>query len=139
MLSREGLQDFIDKNGLAMDLGDITCCQDYFRSEGREPSITEIKMIDTYWSDHCRHTTFASAIDMVEIGDGAFSEAIGEAYSLYLEDRNAIYGGKLRNMTLMDVATIGMKKLRQEGLLEDLDVSDEINACSIVASGRRRV
>ena len=132
-LDEAGLQAFMDARGFAMSFEDLKFCQEYFRdTEKREPTITEIRVIDTYWSDHCRHTTFTTAIDMVDIEKGYFSPVLEKAYHRYLEDREAVYGSKHRDVTLMDMAVIGMKALRKQGLLEDLDKSEEINACSIV-------
>ena len=90
-----------------------------------------MRVIDTYWSDHCRHTTFLTCIDNVEIEEGPYKEVITDAYNRYLEARKNVYGEKQRDLCLMDIATIAMKELRKRGLLDDLDVSDEINACSI--------
>ena len=132
-LDEAGLQAFMDDKGFAMSFEDLKFCQQYFRdTEHRAPTITELRVIDTYWSDHCRHTTFTTAVDMVDITEGYFSPAITKAYNKYLEDRKAVYGDEPREVTLMDVAIIGMKALRKQGLLEDLDKSEEINACSIV-------
>ena len=132
-LDDAGLQAFMDKMGFAMSFEDLKFCQEYFRdTEHRAPTVTELRVIDTYWSDHCRHTTFTTAIDMVDIEDGYFSPSITRAYNQYLKDRENVYGGAtIRDVTLMDLAVIGMKELRKEGLLEDLDKSEEINACSI--------
>ena len=111
-----------------MDLGDITFCQKYFKeTEKRTPTITEIRMIDTYWSDHCRHTTFSTRIEDVEIE----SDYVKDAYNEYLELRKTIHAGKDKPMTLMDLATIGAKALKKQGKLTDLDESEEINACSV--------
>ena len=136
------LQSLSNDLGLAMSLDDLSFCQEYFRgSEKREPTITEIKVIDTYWSDHCRHTTFFTKIEEVKIEKGRFSEPIEKAYGEYLASRNYVYGneGKQGNqgnqekdICLMDIALLGMKELRKKGLLQDLDESEEINACSIV-------
>ena len=132
-LDDAGLRAFMADRGFAMSFEDLKFCQKYFRTkEKRPPTITELRVIDTYWSDHCRHTTFTTAIDMVDIEEGYFQPAISKAYDLYREDRDRLYGGELRDVTLMDIAVIGMKALRKEGLLEDLDQSEEINACSIV-------
>ena len=132
-LDESGLQSFMADKGFAMSFEDLKFCQQYFRdTEHRAPTITELRVIDTYWSDHCRHTTFTTAVDMVDIADGYFSPAITKAYNKYLEDRKSVYGTELRDVTLMDIAVIGMKTLRKQGLLEDLDKSEEINACSIV-------
>ena len=126
-LDEAGLKAFIAEKGLAMDYGDIKFCQDYFRSEQRDPTITEIRMIDTYWSDHCRHTTFGTIIDSVEIDDAA----IRESFDKYLELRGELYVGRNKPITLMDLATIGAKKLKKDGKLKELDESEEINACSV--------
>lgn len=127
-LDEQGLRDFIKTYGLAMDLGDITFCQKYFKeTEKRTPTITEIRMIDTYWSDHCRHTTFSTRIEDVEIE----SDYVKDAYNEYLELRKTIHAGKDKPMTLMDLATIGAKALKKQGKLTDLDESEEINACSV--------
>lgn len=126
------LKEFMEERGFAMNFDDLKFCQKYFRdTEKRDPTITELRVIDTYWSDHCRHTTFTTAIDMVEIEEGHYHPAIKAAYDKYIEDRTEVYGGELRDVTLMDIAVIGMKALRKQGLLEDLDKSEEINACSI--------
>ena len=130
------LQAFMDARGFAMSFEDLKFCQQYFRQEEkREPTITEIRVIDTYWSDHCRHTTFTTAIDLVDIEKGYFSAVLEKAYNKYLEDRQELYGiDTEREVTLMDMAVIGMKALRKQGLLDDLDKSEEINACSIVVN-----
>ncbi len=127
-LDWQGLADFIKEYGLAMDLDDIAFCQSYFKEkEQRDPTITEIRMIDTYWSDHCRHTTFSTIIDQVEI-EPAY---IRDTYREYLLTREELYKGKDKPITLMDLAVIGAKKLKKDGLLPDLDESEEINACSV--------
>ena len=134
-LDEAGLHAFMDKMGFAMSFEDLAFCQAYFRdTEHRAPTVTELRVIDTYWSDHCRHTTFTTAIDMVDIEQGYFSPALTAAYQKYLQDREAVYGAEPREVTLMDLAVIGMKELRREGKLEDLDKSEEINACSIVVN-----
>ena len=127
-LDEKGLADFVANYGLAMDLDDIKFCQDYFKNtERRDPTITEIRMIDTYWSDHCRHTTFGTIIDRVEIDD----ETIRKSFDKYVEIRDELYVGRNKPMTLMDLATIGAKKLKKDGKLKELDESEEINACSV--------
>ncbi len=127
-LDEAGLAAFIQEKGLAMDLGDILFCQDYFKNtERRDPTITEIRMIDTYWSDHCRHTTFSTVIQNVDIEP----EYIKGTYREYLVTRDELYRGKDKPITLMDLAVIGAKKLKKDGLLPDLDESEEINACSV--------
>ena len=127
------METFRIDSGLAMGLEDLLFCQKYFQEENRPPTITEIKVLDTYWSDHCRHTTFMTEIGDVEIAPGVYNQPIQTSYDRYMEVRDKIYGSKTeRPVTLMDIAVVGMKKLRSEGKLEDLDVSDEINACSII-------
>ncbi len=126
-LSKDELAEFVQQYGLAMDLDDILFCQQYFcETEHRDPTITEIRMIDTYWSDHCRHTTFSTHIDKMEIG----ADYIRHTYDAYLDARKQL---KRENkpVTLMDLATIGAKKLKADGKLPDLDESEEINACSV--------
>ena len=131
-LSRGQLEQFRREHGFAMSEADLEFVQQYFRdTERRAPTITELRVIDTYWSDHCRHTTFTTAIDAVNIENGFFSLPIIETYQQYTDDRRAVYAGDKRDMTLMDIAVIGMKVLRAEGKLKDLDESEEINACSI--------
>ncbi|MCG8502455.1 MAG: phosphoribosylformylglycinamidine synthase, partial [Firmicutes bacterium] len=126
------LQVLLKEKGFAMDLDDLKFCQGYFRdTEGRDPSVTELRMIDTYWSDHCRHTTFLTQIDSVQVEQGRFSGVIEEAYHDYLASREFVYGEREKDVCLMDIATIGMKELKKRGMLDDLDESEEINACSI--------
>ncbi|MCL2352419.1 MAG: phosphoribosylformylglycinamidine synthase subunit PurQ [Firmicutes bacterium] len=119
--------------GLAMTPADLAFCRDYFRdAERRDPTLAEIKVIDTYWSDHCRHTTFLTAIESVAFEDGA--EPVRAAYEAYLAERGRLFGeAAKRDISLMDIATIGMKALKSRGLLDDLDESGENNACSINA------
>ncbi len=124
-LDEEGLGRFVSENGLAMDLGDILCCRDYFREEGRDPTITEIKMIDTYWSDHCRHTTFNTVIEDVKFED----ELLKAAYEDYLATRRDL--GRTKPVTLMDIGTLAAKSLKARGELAKLDESEEINACTV--------
>ncbi len=130
-LDREELSALLDRLGLAMDLDDLSFLQNYFRDwERRDPTITEVRVVDTYWSDHCRHTTFSTHLKNVEIGD----PAVQAAYERYLAARVEVYGeekAKKRPQTLMDIATIGTKVLKKRGLLPELDESEEINACSI--------
>ena len=125
-LDKQGLEDFINHYGLAMDLDDITFCQSYFVSEHRDPTITEIRMIDTYWSDHCRHTTFGTIIDDVTFAD----PLLQKSYKTYLATRNAL-GRQAKPICLMDLATIAVKHLRSVGKLNKLDESEEINACTV--------
>ena len=132
-LSHAELEQFHREQGFAMSEEDLAFVQQYFRdTERRVPTITELRVIDTYWSDHCRHTTFTTAIDAVNIENGPFSLPIFETYQRYMDDRKVLYmDGKQRDVTLMDIAVIGMKALRAEGKLDDLDESEEINACSV--------
>ena len=131
-----GLTELLDKLGLAMDLDDLKFLQAYFRDEEhRDPTITEVRVVDTYWSDHCRHTTFSTHLDNVTIQD----PAVQAAYDRYLAARVEVYGEEKaakRPQTLMDIATIGAKVLKKRGLLPELDESEEINACSIHVSAK---
>ena len=130
-MNETALAKLLDEKGLAMDLDDLKFLQAYFRdTEHRDPTITEIRVVDTYWSDHCRHTTFSTHLDNVRIDD----PAVQEAYERYLAARIEVYGEEkaaARPQTLMDIATIGTKTLKKRGLLPELDESEEINACSI--------
>ena len=130
-MDEAALSNLLDTLGLAMDLDDLKFLQNYFAGEEhRDPTITEIRVVDTYWSDHCRHTTFSTIIDDVKIDD----PAVAAAYQRYLAARIEVYGEEKaakRPQTLMDVATIGAKTLKKRGLLPELDESEEINACSI--------
>ena len=129
-LDGAGLEALLEKLGLAMDLADLQLLQTYFRDEEhRDPTMTEIRIVDTYWSDHCRHTTFSTRLEGADIQD----EAVRAAYDRYLALRGEVYGEKAasRPQTLMDIATIGTKALKKRGLLPELDESEEINACSI--------
>ena len=125
-LDEAGLSAFIDERGLAMDLADITFCQQYFTEEGRCPTITEIKMIDTYWSDHCRHTTFGTEMTEVTIDD----ERVQAAWDRYQAMREEL-GREGKPVCLMDMGTIGAKWLKAKGILTGLDESEEINACTV--------
>ncbi|MDD6479598.1 MAG: phosphoribosylformylglycinamidine synthase [Oscillospiraceae bacterium] len=124
-LDEEGLKAFINDNGLAMDIDDIKFCQSYFKSENRNPTITEIKMIDTYWSDHCRHTTFLTTIDNVRFED----KLLQEAYDHYINVRKEL--GRTKPINLMDIGTLAAKYLKSQGKLQKLDESEEINACTV--------
>ena len=119
------LEDFINRYGLAMDIDDIRFCRDYFRTEKRDPTITEIRMIDTYWSDHCRHTTFLTTIDSVRFDDSLLQNA----YNEYIAVRRKL--GRTKPVNLMDIATIATRYLKAEGKLPKLDESEEINACTV--------
>lgn len=124
-LDEKGLADFVKKYALAMDNDDIAFCQDYFKKEGRNPTITEIRMIDTYWSDHCRHTTFLTNIDSVKFED----ELLQKAYDDYIETRKFL--GRTKPICLMDIGTLAAKYLKATGHLDKLDESEEINACTV--------
>ena len=124
-LDSDGLASFIAEKGLAMDLDDIKFCQQYFKKEGRCPTITEIKMIDTYWSDHCRHTTFLTTVDAVKFED----EVLEKAYNDYISSRE--YLNRTKPINLMDIGTIAAKCLKKAGKLDGLDESEEINACTV--------
>ena len=127
-LDRSGYTDFIKTYGLAMDEGDVEFCQNYFREEeGRDPTLTELRLIDSYWSDHCRHTTFLTEITDVKISD----PFIKETYDSYLDARKEVYGDREKSVTLMDLGTLAAKYLKKTKFLKDLDESDEINACSV--------
>ena len=124
-LDRAGLEKFVGDYGLAMDADDIAFCQEYFKSEHRDPTITEIRMIDTYWSDHCRHTTFLTTIDDVKFED----ELLQKTYDEYIETRKEL--GRTKPVCLMDIATLAVRYLKKEGKLDKLDESEEINACTV--------
>lgn len=131
-LEENQLKDLMKDLGLAMTFDDLLHVQKYFKQiENRNPTITEIKVLDTYWSDHCRHTTFMTKIEDIVIEESKYTNVVKEAYDLYLQSRKNVYGETNRDVCLMDIATIAMKELRKIGKLEDLDVSEEINACSI--------
>ncbi|MBR3692158.1 MAG: phosphoribosylformylglycinamidine synthase, partial [Clostridia bacterium] len=130
-MDEAALAEFLESRGLAMDLDDLRFLQAYFREdEKRDPTITEVRLVDTYWSDHCRHTTFSTHLDEVQIDD----PAVAAAYERYLAARVEVYGEEKaakRPQTLMDIATIAVKTLKKRGALPELDESEEINACSI--------
>ncbi len=124
-LDRAGLAAFVKQYALAMDEDDVAFCQSYFMKEGRDPTLTEIRMIDTYWSDHCRHTTFLTTIDAVKFDDPVLASAFDE----YMEARDEI--GRKKPVNLMDIGTIACKLLKKRGMLQKLDESEEINACTV--------
>ncbi len=125
-LDEAGLAAFIAERGLAMDEADIAFCQQYFRDEDRDPTITEIRVIDTYWSDHCRHTTFGTVLDDVKIDDAV----VQQAFDRYMEMRHEL-GRDAKPVCLMDMGTIGAKYLKKTGVMTDVDESEEINACTV--------
>jgi phosphoribosylformylglycinamidine synthase len=123
-----------NKLGLAMDAADLRHCQVYFRDqEKREPTLTEIRLLDTYWSDHCRHTTFLTAITRVNIRSGRWNEPVRRAYENYLETRSRVAASRRQGICLMDLALLAMRELREKGRLGDVEFSEEINACSVAA------
>lgn len=125
-MSDAELEQFIEDRGLAMDLADLQFCREHFTEEQRDPTITEIKVIDTYWSDHCRHTTFGTQLDEVSIDDAT----VKAAFDKYLEMRHEL-GRDAKPVCLMDMGTIGAKWLKKNGILKNLDESEEINACTV--------
>lgn len=131
--SDDELKQYIKDNGMAMNYDDLKVTQNYFKDEEkRDPTETELKVLDTYWSDHCRHTTFATIITDLDIESGAFKEILEKDVEAYKTSRHLVYGvDTKRPLTLMDLATISMKELRKTGYLDDLEVSEEINACSV--------
>jgi phosphoribosylformylglycinamidine synthase len=132
--SEEELKDLYDSLNLAMTFQDFIHIYNYFKNdEKRNPSMTEIRVLDTYWSDHSRHTTFLTELKNIQIEDGYYKSPIQASYEKYLADHKEIYKGRSdKYVSLMDIALMAMKKLKAEGKLEDMEVSDEINACSIV-------
>lgn len=124
--------EFLNEMGFAMDMDDLSFCQKYFKdTEKRNPTVTELRMIDTYWSDHCRHTTFSTKINNVTINDGKYADVISDAYEEYKKAKAELYAPD-RDTCLMNMATIIVKQLKKKGLLKEIDESEEINACSIV-------
>ncbi len=133
-MDRGQLEKFLGEMGFAMDMDDLEFCRGYFRDdEKRDPTITELRMIDTYWSDHCRHTTFSTRINNVKINDGKYADIIKASYEEYKRAKAELYAPD-RDMCLMNMATIIVKQLKKKGLLKEIDESEEINACSIVVN-----
>lgn len=131
-MSDDELSSFIADRGLAMTMDDIRLIHKYFReTEGRNPTITEIKVVDTYWSDHCRHTTFNTKISNIHFDDNKYGNLVKDAYDEYLDLRKFVYEDREKDISLMDMATIGAKYLKKTGKLDNLDESEEINAASI--------
>mgnify|MGYP000370837092 CR=1 FL=1 len=128
---KKEIEKFHKELGLAMSVDDLLMIRDYFKSEERIPTITEIKVIDTYWSDHCRHTTFSTSIEDIKFEKGKLNNAVQKSYESYLKSRDFVYEKNNKDKTLMDIAVIAMKEMRKRGMLDDLDISEEINACSI--------
>lgn len=136
-MSDDELKDFISSNGFAMSHEDIKLCRNYFNNEEkRNPSITELKVIDTYWSDHCRHTTFSTVLRNIDFADNSIAKEIEKTYEMYKNSRKFVYKDRDKDICLMDLATIMAKELRKSGLLDDVEVSDEINACSIIVDAK---
>ena len=129
--SDEEIAEYHKNMGFAMSVADLCWVRDYFKTEGRDPSLTELKVIDTYWSDHCRHTTFSTILDDIKVEKSKYSKAVEDAIKEYFDLRNEVYGDREKNVCLMDMACIGAKALKKRGVLDNLDESDEINACSI--------
>ncbi len=131
-LDEKGLGEFLKKQSLAMTFDDLLHIQKHFKNdEKRNPTITEIKVLDTYWSDHCRHTTFMTELSDVRFEDGKYNKVIEETYKSYLADREKVYVDRHKDISLMDIGTLATKKLKKDGVVTDLDESEEINACSI--------
>ena len=129
-LDKDGLSSFLSEYGLAMSFDDIRFVQEYFKNdEKRDPTVAEIRVIDTYWSDHCRHTTFLTRLENVTFDDTAGN--VKDVYSEYLKSRDFVYGDRDKDICLMDIATIYAKEAKKQGLMADFDESEEINACSI--------
>lgn len=131
--TEEQMKDYYASMGFAMTLSDLLFCRDYFRDEERrDPTVTELRVIDTYWSDHCRHTTFLTKLEQIEIEKGQLTAVMENALAEYYNAREELYGkDTARDVSLMDMALAGMKLLRKKGMVPDLDISEEINACSI--------
>ncbi|MGN1129876.1 MAG: phosphoribosylformylglycinamidine synthase, partial [Ruminococcus sp.] len=129
----EQMAEYFGSMGFAMTLADLKFCRDYFRdTEHRDPTVTELRVIDTYWSDHCRHTTFLTRLDKIEIEKKALGKVIEDALQAYYDTRAEVYGENTnRDVSLMDMALMGVKALKKRGMIPDLDESEEINACSI--------
>ena len=131
-MTDEDIQGFKSKYGIGMDIDDLKFCKDYFKNiEKRNPTITELKLIDTYWSDHCRHTTFMTEITEISMGDGQYKEVFQKALDEYIKSREFVYENRERAISLMDLATINMKETKKKGLLDDKEETDEVNACSV--------
>ena len=127
----EEIADYHKSMGFAMSIADLCWVRDYFKTEKRNPSLTELKVIDTYWSDHCRHTTFSTKLDSITVEKSKYAKAIEDALSQYFEIRKEVYGTREKDVCLMDMACIGTKVLKKRGEITNLDESEEINACSI--------
>ena len=133
-MAESELKDLYNSLGLAMTFKDFLHIQNYFKNEeDRDPSMTEIRVLDTYWSDHCRHTTFSTELTNIEFGEGYYKTAIENTFNKYQDTFKEVYAGRDdKFVCLMDIALMAMKKLKKDGKLQDMEVSEEINACSIV-------
>ncbi|NLY44791.1 MAG: phosphoribosylformylglycinamidine synthase [Tissierella sp.] len=129
--NEDEIKNFKDKYGIGMDMDDLLFCQKYYKEVGRNPYIVEIKLIDTYWSDHCRHTTFMTQLTDIELEEGKYKEIFESTIKAYLSSRKYVYEDRERAVSLMDLATINMKEIQKKGLLDDKEKSDEVNAASI--------
>jgi phosphoribosylformylglycinamidine synthase len=130
-MKEDELKDFLKERGLSLNIVDIVLIRDYFKKENRNPTITEIKVLDTYWSDHCRHTTFQRVLTDINFEEGKYIKPVKKGFEVYEDYRRKVYEDREKPITLMDMAVIAMKKLRKDGKLQKLDQSEEINACSI--------
>ena len=130
-MSDDEIAQYHKSMGFAMSVADLCWVRDYFKTENRDPSLTELKVIDTYWSDHCRHTTFSTILDDIHVEKSKYAAAVEDAIKEYFDLRKEVYGSREKNVCLMDMACIGAKALKKRGILDNLDESDEINACSI--------
>jgi len=128
------LKVLADKYSIAMAIDNLKLCSEYFAKENRDPTVTEMKVLDTYWSDHCRHSTFMTELDKIEVEDNKYAEGLKRAQDLLYQSKSYVYGDEFRPLCLMDIATMEMKKLKKCGILDDLEKSDEVNACSIEVS-----
>jgi len=128
------LAEFADKYAIAMALDNLKLCKEYFTGENRDPTLTEMKVLDTYWSDHCRHSTFMTVLENVTIDENKYTAGLTRAFKQFEQAKDYVYGENPRPLCLMDIATMEMKRLKKSGDLEDLEKSDEVNACSIEAT-----
>lgn len=127
--NEEQLREY--KENFGLDFDDLKFIQDHFKSEGRNPRFCELKMLDTYWSDHCRHTTFLTNLENIQIEEGEFKEVIENSYKSYLKTREEVYTDKVKPITLMDIATINSRELKKKGIVTDIEETNEVNACSV--------
>jgi len=132
----EEIKTLADKYGIAMEIDNLRVCRDYFAAEGRDPTVTEMKVLDTYWSDHCRHSTFLTVLENVKVNENKYTVGLRRAEKLYKKAKKYVYGETQRSLCLMDIATMEMKKLKKSGDLSDMEETDEVNACSIKATAK---